>query len=153
MKMKIKVTQFTLNIMLWFILWLIITWTIHIVENTYYRYAPITNFIDFQALDLADYRIWDEFQMVYAYRNSKIETVWDFTFKTFCNWISLSEWNSVSNNVLLQKTKWLQKIKIKARIWNKLPVWKCEVYTHIDVDVKKWINRHIHLYDTFNVLK
>ena len=112
--MKVKATQFTLNILLWLVIWVTVAWAIHITESMYYKYAPIENFIDFQRFDLADYTVWDEFQMVYAYRNSKIETVWDFNFKILCNWYWNNDWNSTSNDVLLNKTKWLEKITIKS---------------------------------------
>lgn len=148
--MKVKIITKTLTIWLWLILWLFVASFIRLIDYTYHTYAPITNFIDFRQLDLADYTKWDEFQMVYAYRNSKIETVWNFTFKTFCNWVSLSERNQISEHVLLQKTNWLEKITIKARVTNDLPVWECKVYTHIDLDVH-WYLREIKLQDTFNV--
>jgi hypothetical protein len=150
--MKVVATRMTLNILLWLFIWSIITWVMYSVEHMYYKYSPITNFIDFQKLDLADYNIWDDFQMVYAYRNSKIETIWDFTFKTICGWVWQSDWNSISENVLLQKTNWLEKITIQAPITNQLPIWECEVFTHIDLDIH-WIEREINLYDKFIVLK
>jgi hypothetical protein len=151
--MKVAVTRMTLNIFIWLFLWGVITSLIYLVEQVYYEYAPITNFIDFKKLDLADYTKGDIFQMVYAYRNSRIDTIWDFTFKIICWWVWQSDWNSVSKNVLLQKTDWLEIITIQSPILNDLPIWNCEVFTHIDIEIHDRVTRSVTLYDDFNVLK
>jgi len=148
--MTTKVISNILNIILWSIIWLMWVIISPYIRGIYYQYMPIETFIYYQKFDVQNYIKSDKIEFIYAYRNSKIWTIWDFYFKTFCNWISDNDWNWKNIWVVLNKTDWLQKIVIQTKANQVLPVWKCTIYTNIKININ-WYIREIDLVDDFEI--
>jgi len=151
--MKEKVTHNILNVGLWLIIWSVITFFMYSIEHIYYHYAPINNFIKFEKLDFQDINKSDEFQLLYSYRDSRINTIADFYFKIYCNWIINPDWAFQFNDIILEETNWLTKIDVKFPANPTLDIWRCTIESDIHIKIHNWVVRNIQLTDTFNVLK
>jgi hypothetical protein len=151
--MKVKLLHTTLNIWLWLTIWCLITFIIYSAEHFYYNYASVDNFIKFEKLDFQDINKDDEFQLLYSYRDSKINTIADFYFKIYCNWIIDPNWAFQFNDIILEVTNWLKKIDVKFPANPDLDIWTCTIESDVHIKIHDNIIRTIQLTDSFNVKK
>lgn len=151
MKKKIKLVNRILTIALWLVIWIVSSLVIQWAKEAYYNFANIENFIVFEQLDFQDYKKWADNQLLYSYRNSKQTTVGDFYYKAYCNEIANPEWSYQTPWIILEKTTWFKKIKVKMPVVLDLPVWECRMEAKIIINIK-WYNKEVNLTDYFTVL-
>jgi hypothetical protein len=114
----------------------------------FYTFVPITYFIEFNKLDFQDYKQWDNIQVLYSYRDSKFDTIWDFYYKVYCNKMTNPEWVYNTPDILLERTDWEKIIKVHMPIVLDLPKWNCRIEADITIKVE-WYTKYEHLTDYF----
>lgn len=148
--MPAKFIHNSVNVLIWLSFWLLITGAMRIGGYMYYTYAPIENFVSFEKFDFQDYKKQEPIQILYSYRNSYLNTIWDFQYRFYCNGKTNIQWAYRSEDILLPKTEWVKKTEIEMPVRLDLPVGQCKAETLIEVNVR-WFTRYIELSDYFNV--
>ena len=148
-EIKHKFIKYTKGWKLVLIFMLLVSFTPSIINNIYYTFNPVEKFVDIQKLDFQDYKQGSKTQLLLSYRDSKVDTIWDFYYKIFCNWKTDILWNYNTPWIILPKTDWLKIIKVDMPALN-LPKWECLIQAKVYFDIK-WFKKETYLEDTFLV--
>lgn len=133
--------------------WILFTILVLLCKDLWFRFAPLSFWIEYESITLFDKKQWDEKQLLHSIRYSKQNTIWNYTYKTYCNWRTDTSWIFSTTDVLLQKTDKLTTVIVDLDIPYSLPVWQCITYIFINIDIWKWYSRDIIFKTEYQVLE
>ena len=106
------------------------------IKFLYFEYMPVSTFIDIERLEFVERNPWDDIQVIYSYRDSKYDTIWDIYYKFVCNWTYNSNWKLNSKEIIFEKTDGLIVRKVERPVILDLPKWECLIEISMDINIR-----------------